>query len=358
MYADGTWQRGASSVIDLYNNRAYDGTETYGTAWSWTTSRVTTSAIIMLVGGGVYSTSSSSDAQPAGAGAKGTGSVGSPTYPGGNGQHLTEFDTSTIPDANTISSATLTVRANDKFGTGLSAISTDDPANADLQARYYGTSMPSNTRGYNNSHWWLTSSAFAAKTLVASYPAASGWTVATDYALTNNGSNLVSNINKTGSTVIAWGSSDQANQTSRTTAEMYSVQAPLYNTTLTVVHSFVGSATVAASASVTPAVSRVASFPRTVAAAVDAIGAISRAPVFGRTIAASVDLIPALSRVPVFARTIAATITAIPNVVTSYLPMVTGTPRAITIKVKNSVALPVANRVRLTVRSILRLPEE
>ena len=378
-YIDTGFNRGASSVIDQYNNADYFGnpTWTFGTDWSWTTSRAGHYAVIHLVGGGLLTVPSPN--YGAGAGIKGGGSVASPTYPGGNAETITRYDTSTLPDNNTITSATLSVRASDRISSGLSAILTDDPANADLQARFYGTgTIPSDTRGNNNSHWWLTSSAFAAKTLLASYAAGSAWTNGTDYTLTNSGTNLISNISKTSGTVIVWGTSDQATQTSRTTAECYGMQSPGTYSTLTVVHSFAGSATVAATLTTTPTISRTLTFARTVAtsltatpviahtvaylrsitSSVTSTPAISSSLAYLRTITTSVTATPTITRAITIAQTIAASATATASILTQYIPIVVGVPRTLALKVRNRVTLPGTNRLRLTVRNILRLPEE
>lgn len=377
-YIDTGFNRGAASVVDQYNNADYtlNPTWTFGTDWSWTTSRAGHFAIIHLVGGGIQSVGTNLGA---GAGIKAAGSVGSPTYPGGNAETITRYDTSTIPDTNTITSATLAVRASDRLGSGVGSILTDNPANADLQARFYGTgTIPSDTRGNNNNHWWLTSSAFAAKTLLASHAAASAWTLNTDYNLVNSGTALIDNISKTSGTVIAWGTSDQATSTSRTTAECYGMVDPASYSTLTVVHSFVGSATVAATLTTTPTITRTLTFARTIASSITTTPVIAQTLAYLRTIAAdltvtptvttisaylrsitaSVTTSPVVTRTVSIAQTITATLTGTASVATEYLPMVVGIPRQLVLKVRDRVSLPGSGRIRITVRNILRLPEE
>lgn len=353
-YIDTGFNRGASSVVDIYNNTDFTGSPTFGTAWSWTTSRAGHYAVIQFSGGG-RSDYTIGDNLGVGMGIKQAGVL---PYLSAMCEGFMSFDTSSIPDSNTISSATLTLRASNQIGSGLGALTTDDPANADLQVRYHGTTMPSNTRGNNNNHWWMTPAAFAAKTLVASYPAASAWVNGTDYALTNNGSNLINNISKTSSTVFALATSDIATSTTRTTFEVYAYQYPATYSTLTVVHSFVGSATVAATLTTTPTLSRIATFPRTIASTITSTPAIATVTSYLRTIASSIDLTPVLTRVPNFVRTITATLTGTASVATEYLPMVVGIPRQLVLKVRDRVSLPGSGRIRITVRNILRLPEE
>jgi hypothetical protein len=357
-YIDTGFNRGGSSVIDLYNNADYvnNPTWTFGTDWSWTTSRPGHFATIILGGGGIQSVGTNLGA---GAGIKGGGSVGSPTYPGGNAETITRYDTSTIPDTNTITSATLTVRASDRLASGLGSILTDDPANADLQARFYGTgAMPSDTRGNNNNHWWLTSSAFAAKTLLASHAAASAWVNNTDYNLVNSGTALIDNISKTSGTVIAWGTSDQATSTSRTTAECYGMVNPATYSTLTVVHSFVGSATMAASLTTTPTLSQIATFPRTIAATLTSTPVLATVTSYLRTITSSIDLTPVLSRVPNFARTITATLTGTGNVTATYQPFSVQVARIVRLAGRSTLKLTQIVTARLGGRSTIRAPKE
>lgn len=378
-YIDTGFNRGASSVVDLYNNADYaaNATWTFGTDWSWTTSRAGHFAVIHLVGGGRIDAPSPN--YGAGAGIKGPGSVSSPTFPGGNAETITRYDTSTIPDSNTITSATLTVRASDRMSSGLSSYLTDDPANADLQARLYGTgAMPNTALGNNNNHWWLTSSVFAAKTLLASHAAASAWTLNTDYNLVNSGTALIDNISKTSGTVIAWGTSDQATSTSRTTAECYGMVDPATYSTLTVVHSFIGSATVAATLTTTPTISRTLTFARTITSSITTTPVIAQTLAYLRTIAAdltvtptvttisaylrsitaSVTTSPVVTRTVSIAQTITATLTATASVATAYVPVLVGIPRQLVLKVRDRVSLPGSGRIRITVRNILRLPEE
>ena len=358
-YIDTGFNRGASSVVDLYNNADYvaNSTWTFGTDWSWTTSRAGHFAVIHLVGGGRIDQPSPNFG--AGAGIKGPGSVGTPTFPGGNAETITRYDTSTIPDSNTITSATLTVRASDRMSSGLSSYLTDNPANADLQARFYGTgAMPNTTLGNNNNHWWLTSSAFAAKTLLASHAAASAWTLNTDYNLVNSGTALIDNISKTSGTVIAWGTSDQATSTSRTTAECYGMVDPATYSTLTVVHSFVGSATVAASLTTTPTLSRIATFPRTIAATLTSTPVLATVTSYLRTITSSIDLTPVLSRVPNFARTIAATLTGTGNITATHQPFTVQVARIVRLAGRSTLKLTQIVTARLGGRSTIRAPKE
>lgn len=378
-YIDTGFNRGASSVVDQYNNADYAGnpTWTFGTDWSWTNSRAGHYAVIHLSGGGLIT--SPSPNYGAGAGIKANGSVASPTYPGGNAETISRYDTSTIPDNNTITSATLSVRASNILSSGLGAIIVDDPANADLQARFYGTgTIPSDIRGNDNNHWWLTSTAFAAKTLLASYAAGSAWTNGTDYTLTNSGTNLISNISKTSGTVIVWGTSDQATQTSRTTAECYGMQSPGTYSTLTVVHSFAGSATVAATLTTTPTISRTLAYARSIATSLTATPVIERTVAYLRsitssvtstpaitagvsylrTITASLTTTPAIQRTIAISQTIATSLTATGAILATKIPFVAQVARVIRLSGRTTIQLAQTVTARLGGRTTIRAPKE
>jgi hypothetical protein len=369
-YIDTGFNRGASSVVDQYNNSDLSASPTFGTAWSWTTARPGHIASITLSGGGRTDVTSNTSY-----------GVGTrvPSRGGLYAQMLTRFDTSSIPDSNTISSATLQVRAGNTIGSGLGAISTTDPANADLQARLHSTgSMPSNTRGNNNNHWWLSSDTFAAKTLLATYSAANAWTDGVDYSLTNSGSALINNISKTSGTVIAWGTTDQANKTDRSTSETYSIKDVGTYTTLTVVHSFIGSATVAASLTVTPTISRAIAYARTIASNLAATPAIATVLSYGRTIASSITTSPTITNTTAylrtitsdltvtptivtaraFLRTIASTLTTTPTIIATYLPFTVQVARIIRLGGRSTIQLVQTVTARLGGRSTIRAPKE
>jgi len=343
-YINGTFTRGGASTIDIFNNVDFSTSPTYGTAWTWTTSRAGHSCAIRLNGGGVANIAT---AISIGAG------IGNTAFTSSLSQAYMTFDTSSIPDANTISSAVL-----DITGAGsVQGANFADPSVAVLQARYHGTTAPTNTRGNNDSHWLLSASAFAAKTLVATYPAASTWSIVGANTLTSETA-LATNVNKTGNTVLVFSTDEYATATAGSGTQAYAIANPTTGSTLTVVHSFVGTATVTASATATPSISRVASLLRTIAASATASPAISRVASFARTIAASVDASPTLSRIPSFARTIAASVAAVPAIVATYQPLSTQLPRILRLAGRSTITLVTQSTLRLLGRSTLKLPKE
>ena len=343
-YINGTFTRGGASVVDIYNNVDFTTDPTYGTAWTWTTSRAGHSCSIELNGGG---SANLATAVSVGAG------IGNTAFTSSLSQAYMTFDTSSIPDANTISSAVLDITGAASVGGANFA----DPSVAVLQARYHGTTAPTNTRGNNDSHWLLSASDFAAKTLVATYPAASAWSPTLANTLTSEAA-LAANVNKTGNTVLVYSTDEYATATAGSGTQAYAIGNPTTGTTLTVVHSFVGSATVTASATATPSISRVASLLRTIAAAADASPTLSRIPSFARTIAAAVDASPTLSRIPSFARTIAASVGAVPGIVATYQPFSAQLPRIIRLAGRSTITLVTQSTLRLFGRSTLKLPKE
>jgi len=294
-----------------------------------------------------------------GGGAQDAGSFGIGAGIGNTGntsslsQSIVSFDTSSIPDANTIASTVLNLTAS----SGVNLFTFADPSVAVLEARYYGTSAPSNIRGNNDNHWLLSTSQFAAKTLVATYPAASAWIANTSYALTSETA-LATNVNKTGNTVLVLSTDEYATAVAGSGTQGYAIENGAAASYLTVVHSLLGSATVTASATATPAISRVPSFPRTIAAAATATAALSRIASFPRTIAASVTASPSISRVASFARTIAATVTAVPAIVATYMPLVVQLPRILRLAGRSTITLVSQSTLRLLGRSTLKLPKE
>ena len=343
-YINGTYTRGGASVVDVYNNVDFTTDPTYGTAWTWTTSRAGHSCSIRLNGGGSANVPT---AQAFGAG------IGNTALTNSLSQGYMTFDTSSIPDANTISSAVL-----DITGTGIVlGANFADPSTAILQARYHGTTAPTNTRGDNDNHWLLSASAFAAKTLVATYPAASTWSVVAANTLTSQAA-LATNVNKTGNTVLVYSTDEYATATAGTGTQAYAIANPTTGTTLTVVHSFVGSATVTASATASPTITRTATLVRTIAASVTASPTISRIAAFPRTITASVTANPTISRVGTLARTVAASVQAVPSLVADYFPYSTQLPRIFRLAGRSTITLATQSTLRLLGRSTLKLPKE
>jgi len=370
-YSNGTYTRGGVSLVDLYNNADYSAGPTFGTAWSWTTSRAGHSCSIRLnAGGATYGTSVNRLSA-------GIGSTDA-SYANALCQSFVGFDTSSIPDSNTVSSATIKATGSTTaFGTGLGSVGFGDPANATLQFRYHGTSLPTNTRGNNNSTPYLTKTAFAAKTLAATFPAASTWSTSAENTLTSEAA-LPGLINKTGTTAFVISTDEYATGSAQSGAQAYAMRdAPTY-TTLTVVHSFIGSATVAASLTVTPTISRAIAYARTVASSLAATPAIATVLSYGRTIASSITTSPTITNTTAylrtitsdltvtptivtaraFLRTIASTLTTTPTIIATYIPFTVQVARIVRLGGRSTIQLVQTVTARLGGRSTIRAPKE
>jgi hypothetical protein len=297
-YYDSTYGGMATTVHDLYSNVAY-GSPTFGTAYTLSASRAGHQAVIHLSGGGA-----SFETGPGlGAG------IGGTSFPGAMMQTYLRYDTSSIPDSNTVTSATLGLRATGSVGGGGVSANTD-PANAALQARYYGTSI-TNTRGNNNSAWVMSPTSIATKTLVASYPASSSWGSTNSYTLTSN-SAFPSSINLTGDTVLVLTTDDFATSTARTTRELYAFDVSGALAPLTVVHYFAATATATATAGTTPTLTGIGTFARTVLATIQTTPTVTRTIATVRTVTATITSGPAIGRTLSILRTITASIVAVP----------------------------------------------
>ena len=354
---------GATSVNDLYNNTSFTGVDTYGTAYTLGAARTSVSILFTIDTGEILSTTSN-----VGAGVVGTIRATAIT------QTVHSFDTSVITSGKTLTAATLNLTAGNTIN--LITVGATVPANAQLQARLYGTgSLPSDTRGNNNNHWWFGSTAAAAQTLLATY-GPSAWVNTTAYNLASNAAMLTS-INKTGYTHISLVTNDIVNSTSRATQEIYCFST---SSTLTVVYNSSTSQTVTASAtatasspsrivaylrtvatvsaSATAAISRTLSLSRTIAAAAAASPLISRVVSLSQTIAASAAASPTVERAVNLSRTIAASVQAVPGIVAEYIPFTNQLPRIIRLAGRSTITLVTQSTLRLLGRSTLKLPKE
>lgn len=335
-YYDSTFGNGATAVVDLYTNATY-GTDTYGATFTLGAARTGVYAVIQLAGGGVIH----SAANQIYAG------IGTGFYGNAMGQGFCVYDTSTIPGANTITSASLGVYAYN---------GSTDPTSGDLEARYYGTSI-TNSRGYDNNLWVKTTSAAAALPLLATFPAASSFTANNAYTLTNNGTNLVSNINRAGNTVIVFTSSDYTTNNS-VSGGAYALDTSSTRAPLTIVHNFQGTATAAASAGVTPTITKLRDVPRTVAITVGASPVVSTLKAGFTTLTTTVGATPGVSKIKAGFATLTTSVRATARVVTAFIPYVTQTPLVLKLAAKSTVRLTQTVTARITGRSTLRLPKE
>jgi len=305
VYTDATYGCNGVGVSDQYNNADWLSTQpTYGTAFTLATARAGHQAAFAISSGGALS-------QNPFAVTGGAGVVGS-SYATAISESVLSFDTSSLGSSASIVSATLKIVASNAIS--IVSPTTAVPANATLQARFYGTTAPINTRGYNNNHWWFGSAAASAQTLLATY-GPSVWVNTTAYDMVSTAAMLTS-INKTGNTHISLVTDDIVNSTNRVTEEMYA--HALTGNTLTVVSIIASSATVTTSVvasaaaptrnvgylrtiptvsvtSTAAAPSRIVSYLRSITTNIAAVPVVSRALGLLRTITTSVDNVTAVS---------------------------------------------------------------
>lgn len=263
------------------------------------------------------------------------------------GQVGIEFDTTTIPALNTVSAATLTLKAG--------ATTTAWPSVATSEIYSINSTAIAKTAS-NTRTVWRTPTEITALTKVATRAAGSPYVVGTNYAWTSEAA-FISNINQGSTTRLLVGTSEQRTGTLSGSDQRYNIDSTANNHFITIVHDrLVTIPTVTATA--TASISRIPSFLRTIAAAADASPTLSRIPSFARTIAAAVDASATLSRIPSFARTIAASVAAVPGIVATYQPLSTQLPRIIRLAGRSTITLVTQSTLRLLGRSTLKLPKE
>jgi len=276
------------------------------------------------------------------------------------------FDTSAIPDANTVTAATLTLRPNTAV--------TDYPTITDTSAfSLAGAAIgvdASNTRKVIKKP-----SEISALTRVATRAPSLPWSSASSYDWTSD-STFAGQINLTGATTILMATEDQKAGTTRTTNQFCALSATITSHSLTVVHNLQATATVTATVATSPVITRVAAYLRTAVATVATSPVITRVVTFGQSIAATVGASPVVTRTATFARSIAATVDASPVVtrIATFVRTVTATvantitatgaivitqaARVLSLFMRNTVKIPQAVTVRLFGRSTIRIPKE
>lgn len=118
------------------------------------------------------------------------------------------------------------------------------------------------------------------------------------------------------------------------------------------------SRTVASSITTTPTVNRAVAAVRTITATLDLTPVVDRALGVSRTLIATISASPTVTRTIGFYRTITSTLDLIGGAVATFIPFVPALTHKVSIRVRQTVSLVVPDRIRLTVRSRLRLPEE
>ena len=326
---------------------------------TWTTSRPFTTALVGWREGSTRAPGNSNFA---------TVGQGVFTNTGAFGQTKLTFDTSTIPTANTVTSATLSLKSSTVAGW---------PVDTSVDA--YSITSGSALSFSNSPTWWQTSSTIGGLTRVATRAAGSAWATSTVYTWTSD-SAFISNVVKGGTTRLLLATGDQATGAgaSRTNSNTCFPSGTASDHYLTIVHNFQGTATVAATLTVTPTISRTVAYARSIAASLTIAPVIARTVAYARTITLNVGLTPVVAQAYAFARSIststglaptvnravaysrqiAATIGNIPMILTTIIPAIVGTPRTVILKVRNTLTLTQPDTIRMKIRSVLRLPEE
>jgi len=261
------------------------------------------------------------------------------------------FDTSALPNNDTIDSTTISIRTGPSGGAFWPA---NSAVNAYSLAAASITASNSNTRAV-----WKKPSELAALTKVASRAAGASTSAGTVYTWTSE-SAFTGQVNKTGDTTILIATADQQAGTYRATAEYCVLDPSAANHYLTVVHSPPVS-TVTATVTVTPTVSDIVAYLRTIAATVTATPVIATVIAYLRTITADLAVTPTITTVQAYLRTIATTLTATPAIATAVTVL-----RTITATLTGTGSITatfqpfsaqVARIVRLAGRSTLKLTQ-
>ena len=255
------------------------------------------------------------------------------------GQVGIQFDTSTIPIANTVSAATLTLKAG--------STTTQWPSVATSEIYSINSTAIAKTAS-NTRTLWRTPTEITALTKVATRAAGSAFVINTAYAWSSEAA-FISNINQGSITRLLVGTSEQRTGSLAGSDQNYNISSTSGDHFLTIVHqrevTIPPSAAVLATATAstpsriisylrtlptvsalaTPVISRTVTLARTIAAAANASPTISRVVSLSRTIAASAEASPVISRVAALARIIAASAQAIPNLIANlggpYVPI-------------------------------------
>ena len=349
-----TTTRFRAMSVDGWTNRPKDQTNQI----SWTTSRPFTRAQVGWTNGTeIYSTTYGPEV--------GNGTSTSDLIAAQMGM---TFQTGSIPDGDTVTSATISLKAGITAGTW--------PANCAVNVySLAGTAIAasnSNTRTV-----WKKPTEIQALTRVATRAAGSAWTVGTVYDWTSD-STFPAQINKTGDTTLLIATGDQQTGTTRATGEYANFDPTSNLHYITIVHNFQGAATVAATLTVTPTITRIASFPRTVATSLTATPVIARTVAYLRSITSSVTstpaitasvaylrtittaltVTPAITRTVSIARTIAATLTATGTILATKIPFVAQVARVIRLGGRTTIQLAQTVTARLGGRTTIRAPKE
>ena len=288
------------------------------------------------------------------------------------GQVGIEFDTSSIPIANTVSAATLTI----KSGT----LSVVWPSVADSEIFSINSTAIAKTASDTRTVW-RTPTEITALTKVASRVAGSAYAVSTSYAWTSDAT-FPAAINKASTTRLLVGTSEQRTGSLAGSQQAYNISPTAGEHFITIVHqrevsippsaAVLATATAATpsslvgylrtlstvSAGASPTISRVVTLSRTIAASVDASPLISRVVTLSRTIAASAAASPTIVRIGTLARTISTSAQAVGNLVAVYFPLSTQLPRVIRLATRSTITLVTESTLRLFGRSTLKLPKE
>ena len=271
----------------------------------------------------------------------------SSTGNGLEGQIGIEFDTTTIPAANTVSAATLTMKSGPTTALW--------PSIADSEIFNINSTAIAKTAS-NTRTLWRTPTEITALTKVATRAAGSAYAASTSYAWSSDAA-FISNINQAGTTRLLVSTSEQRTGSLSGSQQVYNISSTAGDHFITIVHQrevTIPTATATASAT-TP--SDIVAYLRTLPT-VSAIATptIARVASFVRTIAASATATPTIARVLSLLRTISASAQAVPSVAGNLVS--TQLPRILRLAGRSTVTLVTQSTLRLLGRSTLKLPKE
>ena len=245
------------------------------------------------------------------------------------GQIGIEFNTATIPAANTVSAATVTIKTGNIIGVWPSTAT----------AEMYSINSTAIAKNASDTRTvWRTPTEITALTKVATRAAGSTTTNDVLYAWTSDAA-FISNINQGSTTRLLLGTSEQRTGSLSGTDQRYNISTNVGDHFITIVHDRLVTIPTATATATASEPSRIVAYLLTLpTVTATATGAISTLVTFLRTISAAAQAIPA--------------------VIADYLPFATQLPRVVRLPFRAIVSLSQQTRARISQRSTLRLPKE
>ena len=261
------------------------------------------------------------------------------------GQIGIEFDTTTIPALNTVSAATLTMKAGSTPPWPSVATSEIYSINSTAIAK-----TASNTRTL-----WRTPTEVAALTKVATRAAGSPYVASTAYAWTSEAA-FISNISQGGTTRLLVGTSEQRTGSLAGSSQVYNISSTAGDHFITIVHSYLGAQTVTSTLTTTSNVSRAVS--KVLTSSSNLVSTLSKSVLstLATTLSPAIDIAKTLSK------TISSSITPVVNIIKSvairFASVLSIAANTLTQYVPSFLYDPAARVLRLIGRTTLRLTQD